>query len=64
MNPIFEQGNGSGIGHNLDRFLERFIEICEIQLENGKAKSFALILYDFHDEAIKSVLKDQGGFTR
>jgi|ERR1035437_674319 hypothetical protein len=64
MFPIFEQGEGQGIGLSFDRFLERFISICEEHLENGRAKSFAFILYDFSDKQIKDeILKKQGGFA-
>ena len=64
MVPIFEQGQGNGIGHPFETFLRRFIEICEEHLENGRAKSFALILYDFQDDSTKKVLRNQGGFAR
>ncbi|SEW34327.1 hypothetical protein SAMN05428988_4109 [Chitinophaga sp. YR573] len=64
MIPIFEQGQGEGIGHSFDTFLTRFIAICEEHLKNGRAKAFAFILYDFHDSAIKQVLRSQGGFAR
>jgi hypothetical protein len=64
MIPIFEQGQGNGIGHSFDTFLRRFIEICEEHLENGRAKSFAFILYDFQDDSTKNVLRNQGGFAR
>ena len=53
MFPIFEQGKGQGIGFSFDRFLKRFISICKEHLENGRAKSFAFILYDFSDNLIK-----------
>ena len=64
MMPIFEAGKGKGIGHSFDTFLRRFIEICEDHLKNGRAKAFAFILYDFHDETIRNILKNQGGFAR
>src|SRR5690606_3551924 len=64
MVPIFEQGHGQGIGHSLDSFLKRFIEICEEHLKNGRASSFAFILYDFYDQHIRDILKNQGGFTQ
>ena len=53
MFPIFQQGKGQGIGFSFDRFLKRFISICKEHLENGRAKSFAFILYDFSDKLIK-----------
>lgn len=64
MVPIFEQGKGQGIGHSFDTFLTRFIEICEEHLQNNRAKAFAFILYDFHDQPTKDVLRNQGGFAR
>ena len=64
MIPIFEQGHQQGIGHRYDSFLRKFIKICEKHLENGRAKSFAFILYDFRDEQIRNILKSQGGFAK
>jgi hypothetical protein len=64
MVPIFEQGQGRGIGHTYDTFLKRFIEICAHHLQSKRAKAFAFILYNFHDDATKQVLRDRGGFVR
>lgn len=64
MIPIYEQGSGKGIGHNLSSFLSRFDEICAQHLAKGRAKSFALIIYDFTDQGIRKILKDQGVFTQ
>lgn len=64
MVPIFEQGKGQGVGHSFDTFLTRFIEICEEHLQNNRAKAFAFILYDFHDQTTRDVLRNQGGFAR
>lgn len=64
MVPIFEQGHGQGIGHSLGSFLKRFLEICEEHLKNERATSFAFILYDFYDQHIQDILKNQGGFTQ
>lgn len=64
MIPIFEQGHQEGIGHGFDSFLRKFIDICETHLKDGRAKSFAFILYDFHDEQIRDILKSQGGFAK
>ncbi len=64
MVPIFEQGYGQGIGHSLGSFLKRFIETCEEHLKNNRASAFAFILYNFHDEHIRDILKNQGGFTQ
>ncbi|QXP55186.1 hypothetical protein H0I25_14005 [Cellulophaga sp. HaHa_2_95] len=64
MIPIFEQGHQQGIGHGYNSFLKRFIDICENHLKNKRAKSFAFILYDFHDKQIRDILKSQGGFAK
>ena len=64
MVPIFEQGHGQGIGYMFDSFLKRFIDICEEHLENGRAKAFAFLLYDFKNQHIKDILKNQGGFAQ
>lgn len=64
MIPIFEQGHQKGIGHGYDSFLKRFIYICESHLKNKRAKSFAFLLYDFHNEQIRDILKSQGGFAK
>ncbi|WP_413534079.1 hypothetical protein [Empedobacter brevis] len=64
MIPIYEQGYQQGIGHGFNSFLNSFIKICENHLENGRAKSFAFILYDFHDKQIREILKNQGGFAK
>ena len=64
MVPIFEQGQGHGIGHTFNTFLTRFIKICEEHLQSDRAKAFAFILYDFHDQSTRDVLHNQGGFAR
>lgn len=64
MIPIYEQGSGNGIGHGLSSFLQRFDEICADHLAKGRAKSFAFILYDFTDQDIREILKNQGVFTQ
>jgi hypothetical protein len=64
MIPIYEQGSGNGIGHGLQSFLRRFDEICAEHLAKGRAKSFAFIFYDFTDQAIRKVLKNQGVFAQ
>jgi hypothetical protein len=64
MIPVYEQGHQQGIGHGYESFLRSFIEICQNHLKNGRAKSFAFILYDFQDKQIKDILKSQGGFAR
>ncbi len=63
MIPIYEQGSGNGIGHGLSSFLRRFDEICSEHLAKGRAKSFAFIFYDFTDQAIRKILKNQGVFA-
>lgn len=64
MYTIFEQGKQKGIGHGYESFLRKFISICESHLENDRAKSFAFLLYDFHNHEIREILKSQGGFAK
>ena len=64
MVPIQEQGHKSGIGYSYKPFLNRLIEICESHLENKRAKSFAFIFYAFHNQQIRDIFKNQGGFAR
>lgn len=64
MIPIYEQGSGNGIGHNLSSFLRRFDKICAEHLSKGRANSFAFIFYDFNDQAIRKILRDEGVFAR
>lgn len=64
MIPIYEQGTRNGIGHGHLSFLQRFDEICAKHLSQGRAKSFAFIFYDFTDQAIRKILKDQNVFTK
>jgi hypothetical protein len=60
MIPIYEQGSGRGIGHNFETFEGRFEEICR-----GKSdQSFAFIFYDFTDQSLRKILKDQGVFAK
>jgi hypothetical protein len=63
MYPIYEQGKRQGIGHSFDSFIRRFTEICKEKSSTGEKKAFALILYNFRDQAIREVLKSQGGFA-
>ena len=64
MNPIYEQGSGNGIGHGLESFLARFDEICAEHLAQGRARSFAFVFYDFDDQALRRILKNQGVFAQ
>ncbi|AVR88500.1 hypothetical protein [Thauera aromatica] len=64
MIPIYEQGSGNGIGHGLSSFVQRLDEICAEHLSKGRAKSFAFIFYDFTDQAIRKILKNQGVFAQ
>lgn len=63
MIPIYEQGDGEGIGHLFESFQDRFISICESHIEDDRAKAFAFIFYDFQNEAVRHVLKSLGGFA-
>jgi len=64
MTPIFEQGKGRGIGHDLASFSDRFTELCQEHVRNGRAKAFAFIFYDFNDEELRKILKDNGVFAQ
>lgn len=64
MIPIYEQGDGRGIGHSLESFLERVDEICKEHANQGRARAFAIIFRDARDEDLKRILKDQGAFAR
>jgi hypothetical protein len=64
MIPIYERGSGNGIGHSLSSFLQRFDEICAEHLAQERAKSFAFIFYDFTDQALRRILKNQGVFAQ
>jgi hypothetical protein len=64
MIPIYEQGSGKGIGHSLESFQTRFDQICAAHLEDGRAKAFAFIFYDFTDQDMRRILKDEGVFVQ
>jgi hypothetical protein len=57
------KGDGHGIGHSLESFLRRFDEICTEHIKAKRAKAFALILYDFGNQDLRRILKDQGSFA-
>jgi hypothetical protein len=58
------QGSGKGIGHNFKSFSERFDSICQRHLDDVRARAFAFIFYDFTDNALSRILKDQGAFAQ
>ena len=64
MIPIYEQGTGNGIGHGLESFLGRFDSICAEHLVAGRARAFAFIFYDFTDNELRKILKNQGVFAK
>lgn len=64
MVPIYEQGHGKGIGYVLEAFLDRFDAICAEHIKTNRAKAFAFIFYDFQDQALRRILKDQGVFAQ
>lgn len=64
MIPIYEQGNGEGIGHSFDSLIMRFRQICKTHTETKRAHAFAFIFYDFTNISIREVLKSQGGFIK
>lgn len=64
MNPIFENRPETGIGYSTKDFLNNFLSICERHKDEKLAKAFALILYDFHNKALRSLIKDFGAFIK
>ena len=64
MIPIYEQGRGKGIGHSSKSFSQRFDELCREHLDEGRARAFAFIFYNFLDQQFRRVLKDQGVFAK
>lgn len=64
MIPIYEQGTGHGIDHSLSSFLLRFESLCQEHLQEGRARAFAFIFYDFCNEQFRRILKDQGVFAQ
>lgn len=64
MIPIYEQGSGQGIGHGLQSFLDRFESICQEHWKSKRAKAFAFIFYDFEDQDLRRILKNQGVFAQ
>jgi len=64
MIPIYEQGTGHGIGHSLHSFMSRFELLCQEHLREGRARAFAFVFYDFWDEEIRRILRDQGVFAQ
>lgn len=64
MIPIYEQGNGKGVGLMLDGFLQRVEAICAEHVKDGRARAFAIILRNANDRDLKRVLKDQGAYAK
>jgi len=64
MIPIYEQGSGKGIGHGLESFLDRFHAIAQEHVNQNRAKAFAFVFYDFCDNDLKQILKDEGVFVQ
>ncbi len=64
MIPIFEQGDGKGIGLTLDAFIERLEELCELHLSEGRAKAFAFVFYNVKDRSLRQILRDRGVFAQ
>jgi len=63
MIPIYEQGKGQGIGHSSRSFTERFEVLCAEHVQQGRARAFAFIFYDFLDRDFRRILKSQGVFA-
>jgi hypothetical protein len=64
MIPIYERGSARGIGHNFKSFSQRFDTICQQHVADGRAQAFAFIFYDFTDNALSTILRDQGAFAQ
>lgn len=64
MHPIFEHGDGKGIGLTLKSFSNRFDVLCREHLDRGRARAFAFIFYNSNDEAFRKILEDQGVFAK
>lgn len=64
MIPIFEQGSGQGIGHNIRTFVDRFGAICQEHENQNQTRAFAFIFYDFTSPSLRRILKDQGVFAK
>jgi hypothetical protein len=64
MIPIYEEGTGKGIGHNLESFQSRFDQICAEHLAKGRARSFAFIFYNFLDNELRQILTNLGAFAK
>jgi hypothetical protein len=62
--PIYEQGQGKGIGLGLNSFLNRFDTICQEHVRDKRAKAFAFIFYDFSNGDLRAILKDKGVFAQ
>ncbi|MFH1059212.1 MAG: hypothetical protein V1797_11130 [Pseudomonadota bacterium] len=63
MYPIFEQGDGQGLGINKNDFIKRFDSICRQHADQDAKHSFAFMFYNFSDKGFKRVLKDQKVFV-
>ncbi|MFD0795146.1 hypothetical protein ACFQZX_16100 [Mucilaginibacter litoreus] len=64
MNPIYSRQPSGGIGYSFENFLAHFFEICYEHLRNGRAKSFAFILFDFEHGDVFLTLKNEKVFTK
>jgi len=64
MIPIYEKRSGKGIGYTGRSFSQRFEDICQQQLRDGRARAFAFIFYDFLDHDLQQILSDRGVFAK
>jgi hypothetical protein len=64
MNPIYEGSSGGGIGYNIREFSTRFDIICQQHLAAKRARAFAFIFHDLVDDSLRTILDDQGVFTK
>ena len=63
MIPIYEQNRGRALGHTAKSFAQRFTQLCDEHLREGRADAFAFIFYDFLDRDLRTLLQDPGVFT-
>ncbi|KAA0075884.1 hypothetical protein [Tardiphaga sp. P9-11] len=58
MVPIFEQNEGRSIGYELPDFLNRFDQILKSHLDEGRARAFAFLFYNFEQKEFKNLVLD------
>lgn len=64
MVPIFSQSGGQSLGYDINSFIDRFEQICQEHLKEGRAKAFAFLFYNFNDHQLGQVIQDLGVFAK